>query len=36
MKSFEHTSPTTIQEAVKLLSAQNARVIAAAPTCSAS
>src|SRR5512141_125132 len=28
MKGFEHTSPTTIQEAVKLLSAQNARVIA--------
>lgn len=28
MKKFEHTSPASVQEAVKLLSAQNARVVA--------
>lgn len=28
MKRFEHTSPTSVQEAVKLLSAQNARALA--------
>src|SRR5512132_2545384 len=28
MNLFEHTSPTSVQEAVKMLSAQNARVVA--------
>jgi xanthine dehydrogenase YagS FAD-binding subunit len=28
MKLFEHTSPTSVQEAVKMLSVQNARVVA--------
>ena len=28
MKKYEHTSPTSVQDAVKLLSAQNARACA--------